>query len=143
MMLSKKIGGIALIMLFFTASSWSQEGLEVKVNNIKKNTGYMMLALYDSEETFLGEEYFEVAREEVKEKGSLIIKLADLPYGKYAITVFHDENGNEDLDTNAIGIPREPYGFSNDARGFMGPPKYQAASFEYQEGRAAIEINLR
>ena len=131
------------MMLFFSASSWSQTGLEVKVNNIKKSKGYIMLALYDSEDTFLGEEYFEVAREEVKEKGSLVIRLEDLPYGQYAISVFHDENSNEDLDTSVIGIPREPYGFSNDARGFMGPPKYDAASFEYQEGKTAVEINLR
>ena len=142
-MLLKKLLSVALIIGLFAANAWSQGALEVKVNKIKKNTGYIMLALYDSEDTFLGEEYFEVAREEVKEKGSLVIKLEDLPYGEYAITVFHDENGNEDLDTNAIGIPREPYGFSNNARGFMGPPKYQAASFEYRKGGGAVEINLR
>lgn len=42
--------------------------------------------------------------------------------GKYAVVAFHDVNGNEELDKNMLGIPTEPYGFSNNARGMLGPP---------------------
>ncbi|HRD53082.1 MAG TPA: DUF2141 domain-containing protein, partial [Flavobacteriales bacterium] len=47
-----------------------------------------------------------------------------LPAGPHAVKVFHDVNANGKLDTNKIGIPNEPYGFGNDARGRFGPPSF-------------------
>jgi outer membrane protein len=52
----------------------------------------------------------------------------DLPPGDYAVMVFHDENGNGELDKNFIGIPREPLGFSN-RYWAKGPPTFSGASF--------------
>ena len=57
------------------------------------------------------------------------LKLEGLPRGAYAVAVIHDENGNNRLDT-ALGIPREGYGFSNDAAVRFGPPKFAAARFD-------------
>jgi uncharacterized protein (DUF2141 family) len=57
----------------------------------------------------------------------------DVPPGEYAVAVFHDENGNNDLDRNFLGIPSEGTGASNDARGFMGPPPYDGARFQFPE----------
>jgi uncharacterized protein (DUF2141 family) len=57
----------------------------------------------------------------------------DIPPGEYAIAAFHDENGNNDLDRNFVGIPSEGTGASNDARGFMGPPSYDDARFQFPE----------
>jgi uncharacterized protein (DUF2141 family) len=53
-----------------------------------------------------------------------------LPPGEYAVAAFHDENGNDDLDQGAFGVPTEGTGASNDARGFMGPPPYEGARFQ-------------
>ena len=64
-------------------------------------------------------------------KGDLKIVIHDLPAGEYAIASYHDENGNGKLDTNALGLPEEGYGFSNDARGMFGPPKFSEAVFEF------------
>jgi uncharacterized protein (DUF2141 family) len=52
----------------------------------------------------------------------------EIPPGTYAIGVYIDENENEKLDTNFFGIPKEQYGFSNNAKAF-GIPKFEAASF--------------
>jgi uncharacterized protein (DUF2141 family) len=57
------------------------------------------------------------------------IVLSDIPKGTYAIACFHDENGNGKLDTNLLGIPDEGVGASNNAKGFMGPPKFKDAKF--------------
>lgn len=46
----------------------------------------------------------------------------DLPVGSYAISAFHDSNSDNKLNTNAVGLPTEIYGFSNNARGWFGPP---------------------
>ena len=53
----------------------------------------------------------------------------EIPKGEYAVAVFHDKNSNEKMDVNFLGIPKEAYGCSNNAKGFMGPPKYEDAKF--------------
>ena len=64
-----------------------------------------------------------------------------VPDGEYAVTVFQDLNENGELDTSSIGFPREPYGFSNDARGSFGPPKFRKAKFDVA-GNTSISIEL-
>ena len=66
-----------------------------------------------------------------------------LPAGEYAIAVFHDENLNNKLDRHALGYPLEAYGFSNNARGKFGPPKYQAATFQLGEETVELTISLK
>ena len=66
----------------------------------------------------------------------------DLPEGEYAISIFHDENNNNELDTNFLGIPKEGLGASNDARGHFGPPKYKDVKFYLKNGSKTITINL-
>ena len=51
--------------------------------------------------------------------------MEDLPAGQYAIAIFHDKNGDEQLDTNWLGIPKEPLGFSNARMRTFGPPSFQ------------------
>ena len=58
------------------------------------------------------------------------------------MSVFHDENCNGKLDTKFMGIPREGVGASNDARGHMGPPKFDAAAFQFSGGRADLKITI-
>ena len=57
------------------------------------------------------------------------VVLTNLDPGRYAIILFHDENGNGKLDKNALGVPTEPYGFSNNVPGFLGPPAYKKRSW--------------
>jgi uncharacterized protein (DUF2141 family) len=63
--------------------------------------------------------------------------------GTYAVSVFHDENSNGKLDTNFMGIPQEGVGASNDARGHLGPPKFDAASFHFLGGRLELKISVK
>ncbi len=53
----------------------------------------------------------------------------DLPPGTYAVRLYHDEDDDGELDTNMFGVPQEPFGFSNNARGNMGPPDFEDAAF--------------
>src|SRR5262249_42174119 len=62
--------------------------------------------------------------------------------GTYAVSVFHDENSNGKLDTSFMGIPREGVGASNNARGHFGPPKFEAAAFQFTGGRLELKITL-
>lgn len=65
-----------------------------------------------------------------------------IPAGKYAIAVIHDENGNHKLDRNFLGIPREGFGFANNPRVLMSPPSFQAASTQVSCPETQIDIRL-
>ncbi|MFA4891920.1 DUF2141 domain-containing protein [Brevundimonas sp.] len=69
--------------------------------------------------------------------------LDGLPPGRYAVAVFHDTDGNGRLSTWPIGLPKEAYGFSRDARGRFGPPPFDAAAFDLPAAGARLEISLR
>ena len=70
------------------------------------------------------------------------VVLTNLDPGQYTIILFHDENGNGKLDKNALGVPTEPYGFSNNVRGFLGPPDFEEAIMEVNAGDKAVRIAL-
>ena len=65
----------------------------------------------------------------------------ELPAGRYAIKLFVDLNGNGEVNTNFLGVPKEPFGFSNNAMGKFGPPSFDAAAFTF-EGDREISITL-
>lgn len=65
-----------------------------------------------------------------------------IPAGKYAIAVIHDENGNHKLDRNFIGIPKEGFGFANNPRVLMSPPSFQAAATQVSCPETQLDIRL-
>jgi len=71
-----------------------------------------------------------------------VIKTINLPFGEYAVKVYHDENGNNELDTRIFGIPIERYGFSNNARGTFGPPEYEDVLFKLDSLKKEITITI-
>ncbi len=79
----------------------------------------------------------------LSKEGRIEVLFRDLPLGSYAVKSFHDEDGNGQLNTNFMGIPTEDYGFSNDARGTMGPAKFQDARFDFDAPEKTITIRLK
>ncbi len=71
-----------------------------------------------------------------------ILIISNINYGKYGISAFQDKNKNKKLDTGFLGIPKEPYGFSNDARGQFGPPHFQETIFWVNSPLKEIKIKL-
>ena len=121
--------------------------LTVEVQNIEKK-GEMHLAIYDDADVFENDN---------GEKGGAAKGIIDgviedvntgvatytfeLPKGIYAIGIFVDANYNNKMDRNFFGVPKEQYGFSNDAKGSFGPPSFKDASFNV-DGELKLEINL-
>ena len=98
-----------------------------------------MVGIYNKKESFL-KKPIKSTIVKIENKKALIL-FTNLPKGIYAVSFVHDENDNKKMDTNFIGIPTEDYGCSNNATGFMGPPKYKDAQFILQEDKI-IEINI-
>jgi uncharacterized protein (DUF2141 family) len=75
--------------------------------------------------------------------GETTVTVKDVPPGAWAVLAYQDENGNNELDRNLIGIPKEAYGFSRDARGKFGPPSFEDAAIEVGETPATASVRLR
>ena len=90
-------------------------------------TGTVMISVFNSEATYSGGT--PVAATALPASGPVVAVFENLPAGDYAVKAFHDVNGNGRMDTNPFGMPVEPYAFSNNARGNMGPAGWDRAHF--------------
>ena len=73
----------------------------------------------------------------------MTIVFEDVPFGVYAVKTFHDANANGKLDKNLFGVPKELFGFSNDASGTFGPASFSDASFKVTQPEQVLKINLQ
>ncbi len=107
----------------------SQHQLRVEITNLRSSEGKILLQLLDEEKNELSG-----YSQSVKDHKCTII-IRNLPPGVYAFRFFHDENSNNELDTNWLGLPKEGYGFSNNAKGSFGPPAFEEWLFVLQSNR--------
>ena len=128
----KKVLVTAALLLTSILSMQAQEkeshAVTVTISGMNVDKGNVYIALYNSEANFL-ETPYKGAIAKVSDKKALAT-FKGIEKGEYAVSVFHDVNNNKKMDTNFIGIPKEPIGCSNGAKGFMGPPKYKNAKFK-------------
>jgi uncharacterized protein (DUF2141 family) len=119
----------------------------VEVRNIETK-GEMHLAIYDDADVFENDNGEKggaakgIVEGVIEEVGTGTATYTfELPNGTYAIGIFVDANYNNKMDRNFFGVPKEQYGFSNDAKGSFGPPSFKDASFTVS-GDMKLKINL-
>ena len=146
MKISKLILPLSLTSLLLMSPAFAGT-VTVEVRNIETK-GEMHLAIYDDADVFENDNgekggaakgIVEGVIEEVG-TGTATYNF-ELPNGTYAIGIFIDTNYNNEMDRNFFGVPKEQYGFSNDAKGSFGPPSFKDASFTVS-GDMQLEINL-
>ncbi|MHC3126688.1 hypothetical protein OB03_04950 [Brevundimonas sp. GN22] len=131
----------AALSLFATTSN-AQDAARLTLNiETGETTGTVNIAVFNNEQSYEGNAPVRVLRMDVA-KGEHQAVIDGLSAGEYGIKVFHDVNDNGRMDTNPFGMPVEPYGFSNNAVGNMGPAKWDRARFDVS-GDTAHTINLR
>jgi uncharacterized protein (DUF2141 family) len=113
--------------------------LTVELSGARSRDGTVSVALYGSAEGWM-KQALAAQRVEAGERVTVVFR--GLAPGAYAVAAFHDANGNGKLDTNVVGIPTEAFGFSRDARGSFGPPKFDAAAFELASD-LTVKVGLR
>ena len=117
--------------------------LKVVVNNIKSKTGQVGFFIFNSAETFPTHTEKALLSGFVKTAGNSVeYTFANLAFGTYAIYVFHDEDNDNKLKTNFIGMPKEGMGVSKNAKGHFGPPKYDDAKIDFNKPEQTIAITL-
>jgi len=105
----------------------AQHTLTVNVKGVKSSEGLVGVGVYNTEDAFLKDEVTGVFSAAIE--GATTITISDLPEGTYAVSVFHDKNSNKELDTNFIGIPKEPVAFSKAKMKTFGPPSFEECAF--------------
>jgi uncharacterized protein (DUF2141 family) len=117
--------------------------IHVEVDGVRNDKGQVLCALFSSAADFPKHAERAIARSKSAiADGHAMCEFAGVVPGTYAVSVFHDENNNGKLDTNFIGMPKEGVGASNNAKGHMGPPKFDAAAFRFAGGRLDINIKM-
>jgi uncharacterized protein (DUF2141 family) len=137
----------ALLLTAAPALAQSADNKVVLTFETGARTGLVMIALYDSARAFNGEgadadANRAVARTAISAQGRVVATFDNLPAGDYAVKAFHDVNGDGQMNTNPFSMPTEPYAFSNNAVGNMGPARWDRAHFTVS-GETAQTINIR
>ena len=133
---SRVIPVLALAALPMAA--WSAD-LDLTVENVT-GAGDLRVGVYAS-----SADYRKTAFKEIRAAATgnpVSIRIPGLAAGDYAIAIFHDRNGNQKLDSNMIGIPTEPYGFSGSARNLMAPATWEQAKFSMAADGGAVTVKL-
>jgi uncharacterized protein (DUF2141 family) len=125
------ITGAAVHVVLMTQSI-AAETLTIQVDNVSFAEGSVMVQVLPGEAGFKGETPAAASLMQPAKLGSMTFIAPDISAGDYAIRVMHDVNGNGELDANFIGMPTEPWGMSNNARGNFGPPQWQDVKFTLQ-----------
>jgi uncharacterized protein (DUF2141 family) len=121
----------------------AENAIVVEVLGLKTEEGWVACALWASEEGYPKDGKLAVQRVYVVPKaGAARCRFGNPPPGTYAVAVYHDINSNHKLDTNFLGIPSEPVGASNDAKGSMGPPHFADAKFAYPGKVLTLQIHM-
>ena len=123
------------------ASLASGADLTIQIDDIRAATGSVMVAVYNSEGSFLKTPFKADQASVSGNSAALVIK--GLPEGDYAFAVYHDADANGKMDRNLLGTPTEDYAFSNNALGKMGPPSYASARFALPVAGASVRVSLK
>jgi len=133
----------SLLLLFIYSPSYANENklsLTVKVSGATPGKAQVILSVFVSPESYLKNPQISQTKA-VDDIGEVTFFLDDLDPGKYSVSIIYDKDNNGKLNTGFLGIPNEPVGFSNNAKGTFGPPSYDDTSFNLSESKS-INISL-
>ena len=142
------IKGFALAATIACGTSFAFQAaaadLEVRVDGLHSADGDVRVALHRqvAEGSFPGDDGVVAASFRRAAQGAVRFVFPDVVPGDYAVAAFHDADGDGALNQSIVGMPTEGHGFSNGARGFMGPPSFEDAAVTVSESEAAVSVTV-
>lgn len=129
---------------FALALPWaaSAADLSVRIQNVTEESGEIYVQVCTPETRDVALSGGCEPRAMAPAEDGVVVIFEDLDPGVYGVTMWHDVDGDGELRSNVMGIPREPLGYANDARGRFGPPGFDDWSFELGEEDLEIVVNL-
>ncbi|QHV94106.1 DUF2141 domain-containing protein [Spirosoma endbachense] len=135
---------LSAISLFLSGEdpvkSPKKANLKVDIQNVRTLKGAVYVALFRAGSNFPDGKPLDGKKIEATQKS--VETTFSVEPGDYAVAVFHDENGNGQMDKRIFGIPKEPYGFSNNFRPTMSAPKFNDCKFSVGDAGKTISIKL-
>lgn len=132
---------VLAILVFLPFLAVAQNKLSITVDGVKTSLGSINVAVYNKSDGFLKFDKVYKCDSTRARKGTTSITIDDLPEGEYALAVFHDENGNNELDTNWLGFPKESFGFSRGRMKAFGPPSFRECALRI-DSDSEIRVTL-
>jgi uncharacterized protein (DUF2141 family) len=136
-----KFAKLAAVCMALSMAPAYAADLTVEIKGLASANGKVLIALYDKADGWMKQGLKTAGAP--AQKDSVTYEFKDLPMGDYALSIHHDENGNGKFDTNLVGMPVEPYGFSNDAMGNFGPPTFEQAKFKLDSDKKTVTLSLK
>ncbi len=131
----------AFILLSFGYKN--NQGIRVSVTNVRNDRGFVLVSLFKDGVGFPDNAEKAVKRIKLSiSNGKAEILFSSLAAGTYAVAILHDENNDQKLNKNILGIPKEGFGFSNNVMGTFGPPSFSKAGFQHQQGQLT-QVTIR
>ena len=124
-----------------TAQTESEATLTIRVTGLSPEEGQVRIAVFNSKDSWLREPAF--GRILDVEGPAVTWTVEQVPYGDYGIATFHDKNENGKNDLNFFKKPKEPYGFSNNARRVLGPARWDQVKFTVANPIQTTEILVK
>ncbi len=115
--------------------------IHVKVDGIKNENGTLRVDLFSEHDEFLIEPSYSMDVK-IDTQSEIIIRFDNIPFGIYALSLYHDLNDDNRLEANFIRMPQEPVGFSNDHQPKMGPPRFKKAKFTLDQKEISMTISM-
>jgi uncharacterized protein (DUF2141 family) len=116
--------------------------LIVTVYGARNNQGNIFVGLYASPAKFLHGNQTDAVRKTRASTGPVTV-VFEVPPGTYAVGAFHDENSNDHLDTDFLGLPTEGYALSNGVRAVFSKPNFYQAAFTIGAGDTQLSLHIR
>ncbi|MDI4631791.1 DUF2141 domain-containing protein [Pelomonas sp. V22] len=135
---------LALLAAAMTAGLAQAAEIELEVTGLKQAEGQLMVAAFVDVGNWLRKPVAVATVAASKQEGGrIVVRIKDLPEsGDLALSVLHDVNGNGKMDSNPMGMPLEPFAFSNNAVGNFGPASFEQAKFTVKPGaRISVRLN--
>jgi uncharacterized protein (DUF2141 family) len=140
------ITSIVLLLFQFAVAQTTEKvkagDLFIVITDLQNDDGLVFLALCDSREDFESAGEYYLSLKVRIENGIAKRTINELPYGEYAIKLYHDENSDGEFNSNFLGIPTEDYGFSNNATGTFGPADYADTKFLFEQSKMTMNISI-
>ena len=131
---------LLLALLVVSKSTWAFD-LEVSLTQMRNASGNVLIAVFNSADGFPKDPKKAYLRLKLPTSQAQKFVIQDLPQGTYALSIAHDENGNDTVDTGFLGIPKEGIGFSRNPDISFGPPSFAKAAYSIDQS-AQIEIKV-
>lgn len=125
------------------STSGSNATLGVQVNGARNNTGQICVHIYNNAKSFPKIDRSLHHRCKKVTTGKVYLEFENLAKGEYGAFAFHDEDENNTILSNWVGMPKEGVGASRNAKGFMGPPKFRKAKIKLNAPKKTIQITLK